>query len=973
VPRPEHLVGRIDEVAYLGQLLDGLDGGRPGALSVVGEPGIGKTRLLAELGARAEQRRHLVLYGSAAELERDLPFSVFLDALDEYVESIDPDRLAALDDEVKAELAHVFPSLAALGRGRRVVPQQERYRTHRAVRSLLEHLAQGRPVVLALDDLHWADPASIELLGALVRRPPGASVGLALALRPRQVSERLSAALERSRRAGSLTQIELGPLTRVEARDLLADAVGDATATELYEESGGNPFYLQQLARSRDRSGGHPAAGMSLTGIGVPSAVAASLNEELGLLQDDVRRVLQGAAVAGDPFEPELAAAAAAVSEGAAMDAIDELLQLDVVRGTDVPRRFRFRHPLVRRAIYESTPGGWRLGAHERCAAALAARGVAAAARAHHVERSARQGDLAAVALLREAGEEAARLAPDSAARWLGGALRLLPESVPALDRVELLLARAGALAAAGHFTDSHDEMLEAVALVPAMSGVVRTRVATACAGVERFLGRYDQANARLVAALRALPEPDSAVAAELLIELTLNEFYRSRYDVMHEWAARAVDAARVAGRRALMATALAMPALADAMTGPTEAGRSHRAEAATLVDALPDEELAIRPDAAGWLAIAEVYLDLYAEADVHASRALRLTRATGLGDPLHRLYPVLPRVWYVRGKLSEAAELLDGAIEAMRLLGSPPALAGNLFNRSVVALAVGDLDLALSTAVESVELTGDLDEGFVRAWAGARLAGVRFEIGQPELAVDVLLERAGGEDLALIPGGWRACFLELLTRCWLALERPLDAERAAGLAGATAAHAGLPLAGAWAARASAAVALHAGDTAGAVERALDSADQARAVGAPIEEALSRTLAGRALARDGQRDRAVAELQRAAATLDACGALRYRASAERELGKLGRRAQRRPRSGETGRAGIGSLTERELEVARLVVDRKTNGQIAAELFLSPKTVEAHLRNIFNKVGVGTRVALAQAVERADEPPSLPSE
>jgi DNA-binding NarL/FixJ family response regulator len=166
---------------------------------------------------------------------------------------------------------------------------------------------------------------------------------------------------------------------------------------------------------------------------------------------------------------------------------------------------------------------------------------------------------------------------------------------------------------------------------------------------------------------------------------------------------------------------------------------------------------------------------------------------------------------------------------------------------------------------------------------------------------------------------------------------------------------------------------LHAGETAGAVERALASADQARAVGAPIEEALSRTLAGRALARDGQRDRAVAELQRAAATLDACGALRYRASAERELGKLGRRAQRRPRSGETGRAGIGSLTERELEVARLVVDRRTNGQIAAELFLSPKTVEAHLRNIFNKMGVGTRVALARAVERADEPPSLPSE
>src|SRR5262249_60941467 len=103
-----------------------------------------------------------------------------------------------------------------------------------------------------------------------------------------------------------------------------------------------------------------------------------------------------------------------------------------------------------------------------------------------------------------------------------------------------------------------------------------------------------------------------------------------------------------------------------------------------------------------------------------------------GGGVPLPRLSPVLPRVWYVRGKLAGATELLDGAIEAARLLGSPPALAGNLFNRSAVALAVGDLDIALATAQESVELTRGLDEGFVTAWAAARLADVLFQTGQP-------------------------------------------------------------------------------------------------------------------------------------------------------------------------------------------------------------------------------------------------
>ena len=574
------------------------------------------------------------------------------------------------------------------------------------------------------------------------------------------------------------------------------------------------------------------------------------------MLSDGGRLVLEGAAVAGDPFEPELAAAAAGTSEAAAMDAVDELLRLDLIRATDVPRRFRFRHPLVRRAVYEATPGGWRLGAHERCAEALAARGATAAARAHHVERSAREGDIAAVAILREAGEATARLAPESAARWFGGALRLLPQTAPAEERVELLLARARALAAAGHFADSHEALLEAIAIVPEQSSALRMTVATACARVERFLGRYEQAHARLVSALRGLPEPASVESVELLIELTLNEFYRSRYEAMHDWAERAVSAAKVLGDAALMAAALAMPALADAMTGPTETARSHRAEAAALVDELSDDELSLRPDAAAWLAAAELYLDLYAEADAHASRALTLARATGRGDPLFRLYQILPRVWYVRGKLAEATELLDGAIEAGRLLGSPPALAGNLFNRSVVAVAVGDLDIALATAEEGVELTRDLDEGFVTAWAAVRLAGVLLETGQPARAVELLLGRAGGEELTLIPGGWRAYCLELLTRCWLALDRRSEAERAAALRGGHGSGLQLPLATAWADRAAAAV-----DCTRATPPAQPNARSPRpmplsAVGAPIEAALSRTLAGRALAQAGQRDRA---------------------------------------------------------------------------------------------------------------------
>jgi ATP/maltotriose-dependent transcriptional regulator MalT len=961
----EHLVGRADELGSLDQALSELDRGRSGAIELAGEPGIGKTRLLRELAHRAEGRGHLVLSGSAAELEQDLPFSVVVDALDDYVQGLEPTRLGALDDDVRTELAHIFPSLSTLARGRAAALLHERYRSHRAIRKLLEQLATTKPVVLVLDDFHWADAASAELLGALLRRPPAAAVLVALAVRPLQVHERFAAALERAQRAGTLTRIELGPLTQAEARDFLGEAVDWTRAAVFYEESGGNPFYLGQLARSLEHTRTDvPGVAEMSAAIGIPRAVAAALAEELALLSDETRLVLEGAAVAGDPFEPELAAAAAGTSESAAMEAVDQLLQCDLVRTSDVPRRFRFRHPLVRRAIYEATPGGWRLGAHEHCAEALAARGTIAAARAHHVERSAREGDLAAVAVLREAGETATRLAPASAAGWFAGALRLLPQNAPAQERVELLLARAEALTATAHFAESQSALLEGISIVPADSVALNARLIRACAGVEHLLGQQEQAHHRLAHALQALPESASPEAVALMIELAVNGFYATNYQSMLDWAQPAVSAAKRVDDPPLIAAALAMLALADAMTGAAERVEAARSEAAALVDSLSDDELAQRLDAAAWLAGAELYLDRYAEADAHASRALTLGRATGQGELFLVLYQILGRAWYVRGKLAEATELLDGAIEAARLLGNTHALAWNLFNRSVVALAVGDLDVALATAQESEDLSRKLDEGFVAAWAAVRLAAVLLETGEAERAVELLLGSAGGDELTLIPGGWRSYCLELLTRCWLALDRHVEAQRASACTAARAEAVRLPLSAAWADRAAAAVALHAGDRTRAAELALASAAMADEAGAPIEAGLSRMLAGRVLAQAGQRDRALAEFQGAAAQLHSCGALRYRDEAERELGMLGHRIHRRTRPGTADGTGIETLTERELQVARLVVDRKTNPEIAAELFLSQKTVETHMRNIFRKLDVASRVELARAVERA---------
>src|SRR5215211_1162461 len=338
--------------------------------------------------------------------------------------------------------------------------------------------------------------------------------------------------------------------------------------------------------------------------------------------------------------------------------------------------------------------------------------------------------------------------------------------------------------------------------------------------------------------------------------------------------------------------------------------------------------------------------------------------RATGKGELFLVLTQTLGALWRMRGKLADSAELLDGGIEAARLLGNTHALVWSLSSRSTGALYMGDVELALATAQEAVDLSAGLDEGFHSAEASVDLAAALFELGQPEPAAELLLESAGGEGLVLISGSPRARCLELLARCRLALDRIPEARRAAASAEAWASSVQLPLAGAWADRAVARVDLYAGDAPRAAERALASVSAADGAGVPVEAARSRTVAGRALAEAGDVERGAAELQRAADTFEACGALRWRDEAERELRKLGRHIHRRTRPGQVDARGLESLTERELEVAQLVADRKTNPEIAAALFLSQKTVETHIRNMFRKLGVASRVEIARAVERA---------
>ena len=327
------------------------------------------------------------------------------------------------------------------------------------------------------------------------------------------------------------------------------------------------------------------------------------------------------------------------------------------------------------------------------------------------------------------------------------------------------------------------------------------------------------------------------------------------------------------------------------------------------MVDRLSDRDLALRLDSAVHLAGAELYLDRFEDAGRHAERVMAVARATGQPAFVPFAFMLLAWVRMLHGELADGAETLDGAIEESRLLGNAQSLAGLLLNRSLTALAAGDLALAVGTAREAVELTRGMDDGLVPAATTLALTAALLESGDPGLgdAVELMVRRCGGPGLPFMPGGsFRAKWLELLTRCSLALGRRSDAERAAAAAQATVVPmGGLRMATAMAERAAAAVALEAGDLQATIRRALASAAAADEVGIAIEAALSRTLAGRALALAGESERAIDELDRAATALHMSGALRYRDAAELELRRLGRHVHRRTAPGDSRRSRRG--------------------------------------------------------------------
>jgi ATP/maltotriose-dependent transcriptional regulator MalT len=958
------LVGRTRELARFDALLNPL--AEPKFLDLTGEAGIGKTRMLTALRESAEGRELLVLEGRGAEFEREYPFGVVVDALDEYLASLDARRFEQVGGEFTRELAAVFPSLRSLASDAGELLPSERYRAHQAVSMLLERLAAGRGLVLILDDLHWSDEASVECIAHLLRRPPSAPLLVALAYRPRQAPASLAAAIAGAVRSGTIEQMELGPLDERDSQALLGADMDPALAHALFSESGGNPFYLEQLARRN----GQDAAAVpddllreEPGGPSIPRAVVAVIASELAALPPDARTLLESGALIGEPFDLDLAVEVSEQQPDRALELLDELLARDLVRPTDVPRRFRFRHPIVRRAVYESSKLGWRIGAHRRASQILCDRGAEVVERAWHIEMAAEVGDETAIEVVTRAGEAAAPRAPATAAHWFEVALRLLPPDAEPMRRVGLLVREAFNSGVAGRTENAHDALVEALQELPDDQAELRIRVVSFVATLEHVLGRHEDAHERLTAIQETVSETESPdAAAAIAVELAADGFWQQDYDQMRSWAARAAELGKEIDNPLVTATATAMNAVAQFEAERKEEAEQLVAEACALVDGLDDDLIAAQLEAIFYLASAEHLLEHYADVERHLERGIAVSRQTGQQFILGPMRSTLSLAKLRLGKVEEALKLTRDAADAARLAGNDQALMQALANMTWVLCFKGELDPSLEAGEESLGLSRRLSEHSLSSTAGFALGSTLIECGQPDRALEVLLEAGGGPELPRMLPGLSCQMYDLLVRAAVSAGRRDVAEDFAARAEAAAPRLRLPVATGQSRRSRALCLLVDGKPAEAARLALEAAECAEESNAVIEAARSRTLAGRALGEAGERDAAVAELKRARETFQACGALRFRDEVEQDLRRLGERVHRRTSRGKAGEeGGIDSLTGREREIAELVAAHKTNKEIAGELFLSEKTVETHLRNIFGKLGVKSRKQVARAI------------
>jgi DNA-binding CsgD family transcriptional regulator/tetratricopeptide (TPR) repeat protein len=912
-PAATALRGRVTEMSCVDGLIAGAAAGAGGTVIVEGAAGIGKSRVLAEGCARARAAGLVVASGSADELDQVTPWRALLRAF------------GATDPPLLPESA--LTKLGGLA--------DQRLPAVDEMRAALEAASSRQPVLVALDDLQWADPSTLLALGSLPPTLFSYPVAWLLARRPWPVPAPLDRVLERLVEAGA-NRVHLGPLTGAEATALareVAEPGSTADLGRLVAAAEGNPFYLIELLKADGLPGAADTAGVRAE---VPHDVRGALRQHLRPLSAAGRHLLSVASVLGREFSVAELAAMTGQPASQLLAPVEETLQAEFL--VEAPDGLAFRHDLLRQAVYESVPASVRVALHRDAADALRRTGAPLIRIAGQLAIGARPGDEEAVTALRAAATQLLGSAPKAAADMSLTALKMLDDRDD--RRPGTLLTAVHALSQAGRGADAF-----ALAEPFLAERTLPVRVEAELQLELREAWAFDRQQAypsALPRHVRTDPTVAPAVLATAVACEQVNaiwEGHGDEADKAFDVALRAMDAD---GRSFDFATITYLRVLNSMLRG-------------RMAEALQR-----------------------AEAGIAAARRRERPRSSGIHET------IVAVALGVNGRYREALSALQAAVAAAEAAGRADFLVHCQWLRALYLLQQGRLDDARGEARTAVATAEQLNYAGHRSHALTVLAEVALRQGDTDAAYAALAQFGSPEETGLLFDRYWVAALAADSRrdtasACQALQPICDQVQAGCYAIGITQHHRLPQL--------LRIALRGGQTAAAGILAAGAQDLARrnpqadslvAAGCHAQgmlehdqgllvDAVRRAeLSEAPLIEAAAREDLAGFLTGAAAVdqLERAYALHVQAGAHHDTARV-RAALRghgvRKRQASIGRPqqGWGSLTASELTVVDLVARGLSNREAAAKLFLSPETINTHLRHAFAKLGIRSRVDLAR--------------